>query len=79
MQPIRIDADGTLILGFIAFVVGAVALLLVVSGQDSGLYFANASTIAFVLVVVGVALLLIGRYRRRPRAFECFFCGYRVP
>ena len=79
MQAVRIDADATMIFGFIAFVVGVVALLLVVFGGDVGLYFANASVVAVALVVVGVALLLLARYRRRPRAFECFACGYRVP
>jgi hypothetical protein len=32
-----------------------------------------------VLSVTGVALLLLARYRRRPRAFDCFACGYRLP
>lgn len=79
MQAVRIDADATLIFGFVAFVVGALALLLVVFGGDVGLYFANASIVAVVLTLVGVALLLLARYRRRPKAFECFACGYRVP
>jgi hypothetical protein len=79
MQAVRIDADATMAFGFISFVVGMVALLLVVFGGDVGLYFANASLIAAVLVLVGVALLLLARHRRRARAFECFVCGYRVP
>lgn len=79
MQAVRIDADATLIFGFVAFVVGGVALLLVVFGGDVGLYFTNASIVAVVLTLAGVALLLLARYRRRPKAFECFACGYRVP
>jgi predicted RNA-binding Zn-ribbon protein involved in translation (DUF1610 family) len=79
MQAVRIDADATLIFGFIAFVVGAVALILVLFGDDVGLYFANASVFAAALAAIGVVLLLIARYRRRPKAFECFACGYRVP
>lgn len=79
MQPVRIDADANMIFGFIAFMVGAIALLLVFFGGDVGLYVANASVIAVLLLGVGVALLLLARYRRRPRAFECFTCGYRVP
>jgi predicted RNA-binding Zn-ribbon protein involved in translation (DUF1610 family) len=79
MRAVRIDADATMAFGFISFLVGMVALLLVVFGGDVGLYFANTSLIATVLVLVGVALLLLARYRRRARAFECFACGYRVP
>jgi VIT1/CCC1 family predicted Fe2+/Mn2+ transporter len=79
MQAVRIDADATMIFGFIAFVVGAIALLLVVFGGDVGLYFTNASVLAAGLLIVGLLLLLLARYRRRPRAFECFSCGYRVP
>ena len=79
MQPVRIDADANMIFGFIAFVIGAIALLIVVFGGDVGLYVADASAIALALLLVGVVLLLIARYRRRPRAFECFSCGYRVP
>jgi VIT1/CCC1 family predicted Fe2+/Mn2+ transporter len=79
MQAVRIDADATMAFGFIAFVVGAIASLLVVFGGDVGLYVANASVVAAVLLAMGVVLLLLARYRRRPRAFECFACGYRVP
>jgi hypothetical protein len=43
------------------------------------LYFTNASVLAAGLLIVGVLLLLLARYRRRPKAFECFSCGYRVP
>lgn len=79
LQVVRIDADATMAFGFISFVVGMVALLLVAFGGDVGLYVANASLLAVLLVAVGVALLFLARYRRRPRAFECFVCGYRVP
>ena len=79
MQAVRIDADANMIFGFIAFVVGAIASLLVVFGGDVGLYFTNASVLAAGLLVTGVVLLLVARYRRRPKAFECFNCGYRVP
>lgn len=79
MQPVRIDADANMVFGFIAFVMGAIALLIVIFGGDVGLYVANASVIAIVLLALGVGLLLLARYRRRPKAFECFSCGYRVP
>ena len=79
MRPVRIDADATMIFGFFAVVLGAIGLASVILGGDVGLYIANASTIAIALLVLGVALLLLARYRRRPRAFECFSCGYRVP
>ena len=79
MQAVRIDADANMAFGFIAFVVGAIALLIVVFGGDVGLYVANASVMAAALLALGVLLLLLARYRRRPRAFECFSCGYRVP
>lgn len=79
LQAVRIDADANMIFGFIAFVVGAIALVLVVFGGDVGLYFTNASVLAAGLLIAGVLLLLLARYRRRPKAFECFSCGYRVP
>jgi predicted RNA-binding Zn-ribbon protein involved in translation (DUF1610 family) len=79
LQAVRIDADANMLFGFIAFVVGAVALLLVIFGGDVGLFVANASAVAVGLLVVGVLLLLLARHRRRPKAFECSSCGYRVP
>jgi VIT1/CCC1 family predicted Fe2+/Mn2+ transporter len=79
LQAVRIDADANMVFGFIAFVVGAIALVLVVFGGDVGLYFTNASVLAVGLLIAGVLLLLLARYRRRPKAFECFSCGYRVP
>jgi hypothetical protein len=79
MQAVRIDADGTLIFGFIALVIGIATLVLVLVFGDTGLYVSDASALAVVLVAVGLVLLLVARYRRRPRAFECFACGYRVP
>lgn len=79
MQAVRIDADASLISGAIALTVGIVGLVLVVVFGDAGLYVADASAISMGLLLLGVALLLWARYRRRPRAFECFACGYRVP
>ena len=79
LQAVRIDADANMVFGFIAFVVGAIALVLVVFGGDVGLYFTNASVLAAGLLIAGVLLLLLARYRRWPKAFECFSCGYRVP
>jgi len=79
LQAVRVDADGTLITGAISLVVGLVALLLVFVAGDVGLYIADTSTLAAVLVVVGVLLLWLARRRRAPSAFECFGCGYRVP
>lgn len=79
MGAVRIDADATLAFGGIALVVGLVTLLLVLAFGDTGLYVADASTLGVLLIIVGVVALLIARYRRRPTAFECFACGYRVP
>jgi membrane associated rhomboid family serine protease len=78
MQAMRIDADATLAFGAIFLVVGIVAVVLVLLFGDTGLYVADASLLGLVLVIVGAALLVIARYRRRVRAFECFACGYRV-
>lgn len=79
MQAVRIDADATMIAGFILLAVGLVSGLLVLLFGDAGLYVTDASELAVVLTVAGILLLLWARYRRRPRAFECFACGYRVP
>jgi len=79
MQAVRIDADATLAVGTIALILGIAGLLLVVFLGDAGLYVADASAVSMALFLVGVALLLFARYRRRPSAFECFACGYRVP
>lgn len=79
MHAVRIDADATMISGAIALSMGIIGLLLVVIFGDAGLYVADASAISAVLFTVGVGLLLWARHRRRPKAFECFACGYRVP
>ena len=79
MQAVRIDADASMIFGAIALVVGIAGLVLVVLFGDAGLLVADASVVSAILVVLGVLLLLRARYRRRPKAFECFACGYRVP
>lgn len=78
MQAMRIDADATLAFGAISLIVGIVTAVLVVLFGDTGLYVADASLLALALVVLGAVLLVIARYRRRVRAFECFACGYRV-
>ena len=79
MQVVRIDADASLIFGVILFLLGVAAALLVLLFGDAGLYVADASLLALGLVIAGAVFLVIARYRRRPRAFECFACGYRVP
>jgi predicted RNA-binding Zn-ribbon protein involved in translation (DUF1610 family) len=79
MQAVRIDADATRALGTIALVLGIAGIVLVLAFGDTGLYVADASAVAVILGIAGVALLLVARYRRRPKAFECFACGYRVP
>ncbi len=79
MQAVRIDADATMIIGFVALIIGIAGLVLVVLFGDAGLYVADASALSMALFIAGVALLLLARHRRRPSAFECFVCGYRVP
>ena len=79
MHAVRIDADATMATGSIALIVGLMGLVLVVVFGDVGLFVADASAVSMGLFIVGVALLLWARYRRRPKAFECFACGYRVP
>lgn len=79
LRVLRMDADGTMVFGAVALLFGVAALVLVALVGDSGLLVANASTVAAVLVVAGVLLLLLARYRRRPKAFECTACGSRVP
>ena len=79
MQAMRIDADATLGLGVVSLIVGLGALLLALVIGDAGLYVANTSVVAVALLIIGVVLLLVARRRRKPSAFECFACGYRVP
>jgi zinc-ribbon domain len=79
LQVVRIDADATLITGVVMLAVGFVAGALVLIFGDAGLLITDASEVAVVLMAAGVLLLLWARHRRRPRAFECFVCGYRVP
>ena len=79
MQAVRIDADASMIFGAIALVMGIVGLLLVVLFGDAGLLVADASAVSAILFTAGVLLLLWARHRRRPKAFDCFACGYRVP
>ena len=79
MHAVRVDADGNLLAAFAFLIVGIVALALVVFGGDIGLYVADASTIAVVFIIVGAVLYAIAHRRRRPSAFECYSCGYRVP
>ena len=79
LQAVRVDADATLIIGATSLIVGLVALLLVLIAGDVGLYVADMSTVAGLLIIIGLLLLLFARRRRAPSAFECFGCGYRVP
>jgi len=79
MQAVRIDADGSLIVGAVALIVGVATLVLVLLFGDTGLLVVDASMLGAALVVLGLGLLLLARHRRRPSAFECFACGYRVP
>ena len=79
MQVVRVDADATMITAFISLAVGVAALTLVFFGGDVGLYVADASVLAILLVAIGLVLLVVARRRRKPTAYECFDCGYRVP
>jgi hypothetical protein len=79
MHAVRIDADATMVAGWVALLIGFIGLVLVVFFGDAGLYVADASAASMGLFIMGVVLLLWARYRRRPKAFECFACGYRVP
>lgn len=79
MQTVREDAEENLFWSGVFIIIGIVALIIVFVGGDMGLYVANLSTIALAAILVGVLLFVIARKRRRPSAFECFDCGYRVP
>jgi predicted RNA-binding Zn-ribbon protein involved in translation (DUF1610 family) len=79
MQTIRSDAEENLFWSGAFMLLGIVSLIIVFIGGDMGLIFANLSTIALACILVGVGLFLVARWRRKPSAFECFECGYRVP
>jgi predicted RNA-binding Zn-ribbon protein involved in translation (DUF1610 family) len=79
MQTIRSDAEENLFWAGVFIVVGIVSLVIIFIGGDVGLVVANLSTIALVAILIGVFLFMVARWRRRPSAYECFECGYRVP
>ena len=79
MQAVGLDADATLSFGTSALGRGIGGLVLVVLFGDAGLGVGDASAVSAILFSLGVLLLLWARHRRRPKAFECFACGYRVP
>lgn len=79
MQTIRSDAEENLFWAGVFIVVGIVSLVVIFIGGDVGLVVANLSTIALVAILIGVFLFMVARWRRRPSAYECFECGYRVP
>lgn len=79
MQTVRTDAEENLFWSGAFMLIGIVSLVIVFIGGDTGLYLADLSTIALVAIVIGVLLFVVARRRRKPSAFECFDCGYRVP
>ncbi len=79
MQTIRSDAEENLFWSGMFMLIGIVSLIIVYVGGDTGILGANLSTIALVAILIGVLLFSVARWRRRPSAFECFDCGYRVP
>lgn len=79
MQTVRSDAEENLFWSGAFMLVGIVSLIIVFIGGDMGLFVADLSTIALVAVLIGVLLFVIARWRRKPSAYECFECGYRVP
>ncbi len=79
MQTIRSDAEENLFWSGMFVLIGIVSLIIVFIGGDTGILGANLSTIALVAILIGVFLFSVARWRRRPSAFECFDCGYRVP
>ncbi len=79
LHTVRHDAEENLFWSGASMFVGIASLIIVVIGGDTGLYVANLSTIALLAILVGVLLFVIARWRRRPSAFECLACGYRVP
>lgn len=79
MQTIRGDAEENLFWSGMFMLIGIVSLVIVIIGGDTGILGADLSTIALVAILIGVSLFSVARWRRRPSAFECFDCRYRVP
>lgn len=79
MRTVRHDAEESLFWSGAFMLIGIVSLIIVFISGDTGLYVANLSTIALFAILIGVLLFVIARSRRRPSAYECFDCGYRVP
>ncbi len=79
LHTVRRDAEENLFWSGAFMLTGVVSLVIVLIGGDTGLYVANLSTIALLSILIGVLLFVVARQRRRPSAFECAACGYRVP
>lgn len=79
LQTVRSDVGETLFWAGAFIVVGIATLVIVLVGGDIGLLVADLSTIGLLALLAGVMLLLVARWRRRPSAFACRDCGYRVP
>jgi predicted RNA-binding Zn-ribbon protein involved in translation (DUF1610 family) len=79
MRTIRSDAEENLFWSGAFMLIGIVSLVVVFIGGDMDLLVANLSTVALVTILIGVLLFAIARQRRRPSAFDCPDCGYRLP
>jgi DNA-directed RNA polymerase subunit RPC12/RpoP len=79
LQTVRKDAEENRFWAVAFIATGVASLVIVVVAGDVGLIVANLSTISLAFLLVGALLYAVARRRRRPSAFECFSCGYRVP
>lgn len=79
MQTVRQDAEENLFWSAAFIVAGIVSLLIVVVAGDLDLIVADLSTVSLALLLIGALLWAVARRRRRPSAYECFDCNYRVP
>lgn len=79
LQTIRPDVE-TIVFSAVALLLfGVVGLILLMVAGDVGLFVADLSTLATGSLLVGLLLLAIALHHRRPSAYECRACGYRVP
>jgi predicted RNA-binding Zn-ribbon protein involved in translation (DUF1610 family) len=78
MQTIRSDAEENRFWSITFMGAGIATLVIIVIAGDADFVVADLSTIALLLLLVGAFLHAAARWRRRPSAYECPECGYRV-
>lgn len=79
LQAVRPDVETIMFSAVALLLFGVVGLVLIVIGGDVGLFVADLSTLSLGAILLGLLLIAVASYRRRPSAYECRECGTRLP